>query len=129
MQDDVSFYPGQQVVLKSGGPIMTVNHVFRKDAVIDCIWFDLDFGPERYHARLSGDVLVPFQDQTLSNGNVLQEVHVGNVVRLRSGGPSMTVEFVKANGFETKTSCLWFDRRAMTPFSAGFHPNALVVES
>ncbi|MFM4924891.1 DUF2158 domain-containing protein [Aeromonas dhakensis] len=129
MSEDVSFYPGQQVVLKSGGPVMTVNYVSRKDGFVDCIWFDLEFGPERYHTRFSCDVLVPFRDQTLSSDSALQELRVGDVVKLRSGGPLMTIEIVKANGYESKTSCLWFDRRAMTPFSYGFHPNALVVES
>ncbi|WP_434664358.1 DUF2158 domain-containing protein [Aeromonas sp. NJAU223] len=129
MQTNVTFYPGQQVVLRSGGPIMTVTHVSRKDGYVDCIWFDSKFGPNRYHTRLSGAVLVPLQVQAILNDGALQEVHVGDVVQLHSGGPSMTVDSVHVDGVTPKTVCLWFDPREMAPLSAGFHPNALAIES
>lgn len=39
------------------------------------------------------------------------ECKPGDVVRLKSGGPPMTVETVEKKGQATIATCLWFDER------------------
>ncbi|MCF5838643.1 YodC family protein [Aeromonas veronii] len=126
------FYPGQQVILRSGSPIMTVNAFYDNDSYVDCFWFDTVIGIERYEARLPSRVLTLYvESEIASNTLQLPAPQVGDVVQLRSGGPSMTVEFVRLSDFDNNVSCIWFDEqcRTMTPCSGGFHPNALVLES
>lgn len=37
------------------------------------------------------------------------EFSEGDVVRLKSGGPAMTIEFVNADGRVPRAMCIWFD--------------------
>lgn len=40
---------------------------------------------------------------------VVSNLHLGNVVRLRSGGPNMTVEREPVKAEDTAIQCIWFD--------------------
>jgi uncharacterized protein YodC (DUF2158 family) len=39
----------------------------------------------------------------------MSQIKVGDVVVLKSGGPSMTVESIDVYGGQTKAKCIWFD--------------------
>lgn len=126
------FYPGQQVVLRSGSPIMTVNDFFSDNSWAGCFWFDCALGAERYEVKLPSTVLKLYNGESeIVSDALLVTPSVGDVVQLRGGGPLMTVEFVRINEFENNVSCIWFDEqcRSMAPYSGGFHSNALVIKS
>ncbi|WP_192180042.1 YodC family protein [Mesorhizobium amorphae] len=52
---------------------------------------------------------------------------VGDVVRLKSGGPSMTIDEVSAPDGELSIWCIWFDKG--TQKGAGFKPEVLLADS
>lgn len=128
MQNKVSVYPGQQVMLKSGGPIMTVNEVSEDGKSVACRWFDLALTPDICHEEFSVSVLIACSDQTLHPDDRIG-LEDSSVVRLRSGGPLMTVQFVRESGDTRQSCCVWFDEknRRHTSSSALLHPHAVVV--
>jgi uncharacterized protein YodC (DUF2158 family) len=42
----------------------------------------------------------------------MSELKVGDTVRLRSGGPLMTIEGFETGGGEQKAQCVWIERNA-----------------
>lgn len=129
MQSDVNFYPGQLVILRSGGPLMTVNSILNNGEIIQCNWFDLNLRPEVCCEEFYASVLKPHGGQSLKpDGKVV--LSEGDVVLLRSGGPAMTVLYVKDNEYHREAGCIWFDEqnRKASSSSTQFHPNALVIK-
>ncbi|MBO0407452.1 DUF2158 domain-containing protein [Aeromonas hydrophila] len=128
MQSKVSVYPGQQVMLKSGGPIMTVNELSEDGKSVDCCWFNLALTPEICHEEFSVSVLIACAEQTLHPGDRIGLME-SSVVRLRSGGPLMTVQFVRESGDTRQSYCVWFDEknRKQISSSALLHPHAVVA--
>lgn len=130
MQSDVQFYPGQQVILKSGGPIMTVHEVsFSSNGTsVACRWFDLNLTPEVCHEDFSTTILRVMARQEVGPTDKIV-LSAGTVVQLRSGGPLMTVQSVNESGDTRRCFCVWFDERnrKTTTSSMTFHPHAVVA--
>ncbi len=124
---NISFYPGQHVTLKSGGPVMMVNGISDDGLTIACLWFDLQLSPEICMEDFSVTVLQPYSRQTLQSDERI-EISEGSVVRLRSDGPLMTVQSVRESGDTRSVYCVWFDdkNRKSSSSSALFHPHVLV---
>lgn len=128
MQDDVRFSVGHVVGLPSGGPNMVVSSIRGEAGDVVCVWF---------HAPESAELLErTFYAETLclnygepAAGYPEVQLHPGQMVRLRSGGPDMTVEYVKDDGYSKRVSCIWFahPNLAQTPSTAIFNQNTLVV--
>ncbi|WP_421324700.1 DUF2158 domain-containing protein [Aeromonas veronii] len=127
MQSDVQFYPGQQVILKSGGPIMTVHAVSPNGTSVACRWFDINLTPEACYEDFSTSVLRVLDIQGVGPTDKIA-LSEGAVVQLRSGGPLMTVQSVKESGDTRRCVCIWFDERnrKTTSSSITFHPHAVV---
>lgn len=49
---------------------------------------------------------------------------VGNVVRLKSGGPSMTVARIRKSGGRSVIDCVWYDKGEIMTFT--FYEECLV---
>jgi uncharacterized protein YodC (DUF2158 family) len=65
-----------------------------------------------------------FADSQSWNGGVeMNQFKVGDMVKLKSGGPKMTVNSILANG---KLMCAWFDG-TNKPNKEQFHPDALKI--
>jgi uncharacterized protein YodC (DUF2158 family) len=54
------------------------------------------------------------------------EIVVGKTVRLKSGGPLMTVEAVESEKIELQARCIWFDEQNQ-PHEAVYAFSSLVV--
>ena len=54
----------------------------------------------------------------------MSQFKVGDIVMLKSGGPSMTVEEIQADG---RVACSWFDGKSLK--SAVFVPGMLVIDT
>lgn len=122
----IRFYPGQQVILKSGGPLMTVNGISDDGLTIACRWFDTQLSPEICMEDFAVTLLQPYSRQSLESDQII-EIEEGSVVRLRSDGPLMTVQFVRESGYTRSAYCVWFDEknRKNSSSSALVHPHAL----
>ncbi|MFM5296371.1 YodC family protein [Aeromonas veronii] len=125
---NIRFYPGQHVILKSGGPLMTVNGISDDGLTVECRWFDLQLSPEVCTEDFAATVLQPYTRQSLQPDQII-EIEEGSVVRLRSDGPLMTVQFARESGYTRSVCCVWFDEknRKNSSSSALFHPHSLVV--
>ncbi len=56
----------------------------------------------------------------------MSEFKPGDVVRLKTGGPKMTVERVShAPTYGDRVDCVWFDDNAQGPFYERFAPEVL----
>lgn len=73
--------------------------------------------------RASGEP--PIRAGDTPRGGADMDWKAGDVVRLRSGGPAMTVEWVKEKHGEACVSCSWFD--GSEKVHADFHPAALMA--
>jgi len=124
---NIGFYPGQHVILKSGGPVMMVNGISDCGLIVTCVWFDLQLSPEICMEDFSVTVLKPHSSQTLPPDQRI-EITEGSVVRLRTNGPLMTVQFVRESGDSRSVYCVWFDEknRKSSSSSALVHPHVLV---
>ncbi len=101
----IEFSQRQIVVLKSGSPQMTVKSVDGDDAI--CVWFLEDRLRESQFPARS---LIAVDITTLSDRH-LQEalqgpspLHIGQIVKLRSGGPQLTVRLIDGSD----AVCIWF---------------------
>ena len=123
MITDVSFYPGQLVLLRSGGPVMTVNNIYYNGQhVVRCHWFASEVCTEDFCAS----VLKPHTTQSLQPDEKV-ELSVGDVVYLRSdGSPAMTIESIRDDDSCKAVNCVWFDKtNPRKSLSASFHPNTV----
>ena len=128
MQDDICFHPGELVRLRSGGPDMTVNYVRANNEHVDCSWFDSTLGPEPFYATFRSNTLSLLEALSLHSRQD-EQLQAGQVVRLRSGGPTMTIEYYsRDNGSEQEVSCIWFDESSHKLSSSLFHLHGLVIE-
>lgn len=100
--ENVSFYPGQLVVLRSGGPIMTVNAIYNNGSTVaSCRWFASEVCSEDFYVS----VLKPHTSQSLQP-HENTELSVGDVVYLRSdGSPAMTIESIRDDVISREVSC------------------------
>ncbi|WP_425892667.1 DUF2158 domain-containing protein [Aeromonas veronii] len=123
MINDVNFYPGQLVVLRSGSPVMTINSIYNNgENVASCRWFASEACSEDFYVS----VLKPHTVQSLQPHENM-EFSVGDVVHLRSdGSPAMTIESIRDDDSRKEVNCIWFDKtNPRKSSSASFHPNAL----
>lgn len=56
----------------------------------------------------------------------MDQIVVGRTVRLRSGGPLMTVKSIDSQTLELKAACVWFDEQNQ-PQEASYPLGALVL--
>lgn len=128
MQNDICFHPGELVRLRSGGPDMTVNYVRADNEHVDCSWFDSTLGPEPFYATFRSNTL-NLREALPQRSHLDEQLQVGQVVKLRSGGPTMTIEYYsRDNGSEQEVSCIWFDESSHKLSSSLFHLHGLVIE-
>lgn len=123
MQDNTHFHRGQVVVLKSGGPEMTIDAVREQDGCATCVWFHSESSSEllsgTFHPETLRLIPVEHKDEPFSKGQTVQ---------LRSSGPLMTVQSVRNDEFRNQVTCIWFGDygRSSTLSSAEVHPHSLV---
>lgn len=128
MPNDICFHPGELVRLRSGGPDMTVNYVRAGNQHVDCSWFDSTLSPEPFYATFQSNTLTLRKALPIP-GDLDEQLRAGQVVRLRSGGPAMTMEYYsRDNGSEQEVSCIWFDENSHKLSSSLFHLHGLVIE-
>lgn len=128
MQNNNYFHPGELVRLRSGGPDMTVHYVQADKEHVNCSWFDTALGPEPFYATFQSNTLILRKALPLERPPE-ERLRAGQVVRLRSGGPAMTIEYYsRDNGSEQEVSCIWFDESSHRLSSSLFHLHGLVIE-
>lgn len=128
MQDDVRFSVGHVVCLPSGGPDMVVSSIRGDAGDVTCVWFHSSESEELLERTFFAETLRLNYGEP-ETGHPEVQLQPGQIVRLRSGGPFMTVEYIKNDGYSKRASCIWFAHRnlAQTPSSAMFNQNTLVV--
>ncbi|WP_323891718.1 DUF2158 domain-containing protein [Aeromonas caviae] len=126
MRNKHVFYPGQLVQLRSGSSTMTVNQIDPASNYVSCVWFDYEKSPELNEKRLAACVLEPLKVQTFSPNQSAETLQEGDVVKLRSGGPLITIQAIRKDD----AVCIWFDMalREIMPCSGNIHLNALFIE-
>ena len=105
------FKKGDVVKPNSGGLEMTVEAIDKTS--LHCIWFDKnklqsgDFDPETV-SRPDRGYMSSYPSERTGDSAMSQEFKKGDVVKLNSGGPEMTIEAID----KTKTAslhCFWLD--------------------
>jgi uncharacterized protein YodC (DUF2158 family) len=126
MQRFQYFYPGQVVTLSSGGQRMTIKPTVDDSDDVCCTWFNLELGGEPVEWAFPSNVLRLEENQE-PHGYAPTRFEPGQVVQLRSSGPSMTVLSVqRANGMSL-VSCIWFDKGNRNPLSVSFPSETLIA--
>jgi len=98
--NDSKFKIGDAVQLKSGGPSMTVNDDYYVDKGVACSYFvgsnykSININPSALH-KLNPDIY-----------DNVPEIKLGDVVRLKTGGPDMSV--IMPLDDEYRFMCHWF---------------------
>lgn len=118
----VDFLAGQVVTLKAGSHDMTVKD--EREEGVCCTWFNpgLDANPLEH--------VFPPQSLKLKDGEPSLPVapqcfRGGQAVRLRSGGPKMTLVLTTERPSEL-LQCIWFDERMKYPMEYLFRIETLV---
>ncbi|BDC80807.1 hypothetical protein NUITMVA1_07500 [Aeromonas hydrophila] len=129
MQRYEAFYPGQVVKLSGGGYPMTVKPSDEDDRGVDtcCVWFNLDLGGEPIEYTFPTNTL-KLQEGQEQYGYPHTRFTSGEVVKLRSGGPSMTVHSKQTLSGVTLVTCIWQDKKNREPLKAAFPSEMLVAE-
>jgi len=133
MQRYPHVYPGQVVCLLSGGLPMTVKPVIDEgDSAsndVSCIWFNTDLGGTPVESVFPRCVLQKLDaENEPPYGYPQVRFEAGQVVKLRSGGPAMTVaKTFRTNGIPY-VSCIWLDEKNREPLSTEFHSELLVLQ-
>ncbi|MFR9704900.1 DUF2158 domain-containing protein [Aeromonas sanarellii] len=132
MQKYPYLYPGYVVTLSSGGQHMTVMPASSEDDDesndVRCVWFNTDLGglpvewvfPRCVLKRLDEENEPPY-------GHPHTRFDDGQVVKLRSGGPAMTVSDRFRTDGVSYVSCVWLDENNREPLSAAFHSEILTM--
>jgi uncharacterized protein YodC (DUF2158 family) len=116
MQGYQYFYPGQVVTLSSGGQRMTVRPAVDNSDDVCCSWFNLELGGEPVEWTFQSNVLRLEENQEPC-GHSPTRFEPGQVVQLRSGGPSMVVLSVQRADGMSHVSCIWLDKGNRNPLS------------
>ncbi|MNE34596.1 hypothetical protein D3C80_1283240 [compost metagenome] len=128
MQRYQSFYPGQVVKLSGGGYPMTVKPADEDDKGADtcCVWFNSDLGGEPMEWTFPTRILKLQEDQD-QYGHLRTHFEPGEVVKLRSDGPSMTVQSRQNLVGVTLVFCIWHDKESREPLTASFPSEMLMA--
>ncbi|MEH8225634.1 DUF2158 domain-containing protein [Aeromonas veronii] len=148
MQKYQYFYPGQVVKLSGGSYPMTVKPAEDEDDKgIDacCVWFNTDMGgepiewtfPSRvwFNTDMGGEPIewtfpsriLKLQENQEQYGYLHTRFEPGAAVRLRSGGPSMTVKNSQSLTGVTLVFCIWHDKKSREPLMSSFPSEMLVA--
>ncbi|MBS4726743.1 DUF2158 domain-containing protein [Aeromonas veronii] len=126
---------GDVVTLQSGGQKMTVKAVTYEDVTpeqeqinVYCTWFNTNLGGLPIEATFPREILTLIQDESPSAYQHHRFV-VGDVVKLRSGGPAMTVAGFEKTGTVRSVLCVWIDNDNRDPLRGLFQLDSLVATS
>lgn len=130
--NDIDYEIGYIVTLNSDGPPMSINKI--DDDSVTCIWFDnnavqsavffdsqIKFDYD-YYWQLDNEVI---DDDIVSwheCGGIIWEYKVGSIVKLNSGGPSMSIKKIDGDII----TCIWFNNSAIQ--SADFYEGQICFE-
>ncbi|MGL6152389.1 MAG: DUF2158 domain-containing protein [Aeromonas sobria] len=129
MQKYETFYPGQVVKLSGDSYAMTVkpsNDEDDKGIDTCCIWFNPDLGGEPIECTFSSRIL-KLQENQEQYGYSHTRFEPGAAVKLRSSGPSMTVQKSQTLTGVTLVFCIWHDKKSREPLTASFPSEMLVA--
>ncbi|WP_421346065.1 DUF2158 domain-containing protein [Aeromonas veronii] len=129
MQKYQYFYLGQVVTLSGGSYPMTVKPAEDEDDKgIDacCVWFNTDMGGEPIEWTFPSRIL-KLQENQEQYGYLHTRFEPGAAVRLRSGGPSMTVQNSQSLTGVTLVFCIWHDKKSREPLMSSFPSEMLVA--
>ncbi|MGL5390350.1 MAG: DUF2158 domain-containing protein [Shewanella sp.] len=127
---DLLFYPGEVVLLQSGGQHMTVKSMrveTESGADVCCTWFNQNFGgvpiEDYFHPR----ALKRLTERSIYDVHQQFRPLVGQSVTLFSGGPAMTISRVEPS-YDTKIlSCIWFDEHNKGVLSGSFRADTVAL--
>ncbi|TNJ08970.1 DUF2158 domain-containing protein [Aeromonas veronii] len=128
--NDLFFYPGEVVQLKSGGQRMTVDSTRENTEHGDdvcCVWFNQDLGGEPVKDYFHPRVLKLLTERNVYDAHQQFRPLVGQSVTLCSGGPAMTISRIELS-FDTRmVSCIWFDEHNKGVLSGLFRADTLTL--
>jgi uncharacterized protein YodC (DUF2158 family) len=116
---------GDVVWLKSGGPAMTVSQQ-AESGKWECQWFlKQDFKEVKEDSFWAESLTAegPLKQRPTTGEKAFITCHKGDVVRLKSGGPAMTVSQQEASG---KWECQWFPESDKELKRGSFRPESLL---
>jgi len=118
-------YPGHVVSLPSSSQKMTIWSIDRADNSALCLWFNEELGGLPVQWTFSLEILDVDADQPSHSSHIPDFApYPGGVVKLRSGGPAMTIVEASDDGIQ----CVWLDSsNNREPLSALFNRGALVA--
>lgn len=118
------FQPGHVVELSSGECDLTIEKIDQlQPDDIPCVWFNMTLGGLPNRVKFPRDILKLKESQGAYPVFIpLWEIKIGDVVKLRSGGPRMTIVGIHGSDF----TCTWFDQNQRDPLSETFSLALLV---
>ncbi|WP_322864517.1 DUF2158 domain-containing protein [Aeromonas allosaccharophila] len=127
----ISLPPGEVVALQSGGQEMTVKSVSYDELSPDvervnvcCTWFNEVLGGQPIEYTFQRELL-----KLVGNESPYARQHtrftLGQVVKLRSGGPLMTIAGFEKTGDVRGFFCVWLDEHNRDPLTCIFQADCL----
>lgn len=125
------FSSGEVVTLQSGGQKMTVKSVDYGESSSDvervdvcCTWFNEELGGQPIEYSFRRELLKFLGDESPYARQHTRFV-LGQVVRLRSGGPLMTIAGFERTGDVRGFCCVWLDQHNREPLTCIFQADCL----
>ncbi len=118
-----NFQRGNVVEFSSGQCDMTIEMVDPfQEGDIPCVWFNMTLGGLPNRTAFNRNILKPKEFSNPQQIILPGELKVGDVVKLRSDGPLMTIMRIQGSDFV----CIWFDQNQRGPLCDTFSSHTLV---